>query len=416
MRFKKSFQLALNILIHSKLRSWLTIIGIIIGIGAVVSIVSISQGAQQQLESQLGSLGADILTVTPGMSRAKNFGGGFAGGGRPEDLQGTTSSSTEKNLTQKDILTIRTVENVNVVMGTISGRQDATYLSKTASVSIVGVDPLYWKEITTEELSSGRLLSSGDSTSIVIGENLATTTFEGIPLNSKLTIEGKSFTIIGILESGSTIYMPISIARTTLEDVGTDEFHSISIKIQDVEKSNETVNEITSKLLLSRGILDSKNQDFTISNPSAMQETMQETMSTMALFLGAIAAISLLVGGIGIANTMFTSVLEKTKEIGIMKSIGAKNKDILSIFLINSGLIGLVGGIGGIILGIIGSAYVGSFLSSEGGMMRGLSNTSITSSLLFGALFFSVAIGIIAGIIPAYRASRLNPVDALRYQ
>jgi len=136
----------------------------------------------------------------------------------------------------------------------------------------------------------------------------------------------------------------------------------------------------------------------------------------MAVFLGAIAAISLLVGGIGIANTMFTSVLEKTKEIGIMKSIGAKNKDILAIFLINSGLIGLVGGVGGIIIGIFGSVYVGSFLASGNGMMRGLSNTAITLPLLVGALGFSLIIGVIAGIIPAYRASRLSPVDALRYE
>jgi putative ABC transport system permease protein len=167
---------------------------------------------------------------------------------------------------------------------------------------------------------------------------------------------------------------------------------------------------------MSRGILKETERDFTVSNPSAMQETFKETMSTMSIFLGAIAAISLVVGGIGIANTMFTSVLEKTKEIGIMKAIGARNKDILVIFLLNAGMIGLVGGLGGIILGVIGSGLISSMTSSGTGMTGMFSNTAITPELLIGALLFSIIIGMIAGAIPAYRASKLKPVDALRYE
>jgi len=145
---------------------------------------------------------------------------------------------------------------------------------------------------------------------------------------------------------------------------------------------------------------------------------MQETMNTMSIFLAAIAAISLLVGAIGIANTMFTSVLEKTKEIGIMKAIGAKNKDILKIFLINSGLIGFVGGIGGIILGVIGSGLIGSLVSSgnPGGMTSMFGSTAITPWLLILSLLFSIIIGMVAGVIPAYNASKMKPVDALRYE
>ena len=188
------------------------------------------------------------------------------------------------------------------------------------------------------------------------------------------------------------------------------------MKIDNTDISEQTVELITKKLKISRGILSVDDPDFTIQNPSAMQETMNETMNTMNLFLGAIAAISLLVGAIGIANTMFTSVLEKTKEIGIMKSIGARDKDILIIFLLNSGMIGLVGGIGGVILGIFGSGFVSALGSSEGGMMRMFGNTTITPELLIFALLFSVIIGIIAGVVPAYRASKLNPVDALRYE
>ncbi|MCX6750876.1 MAG: ABC transporter permease [Candidatus Pacearchaeota archaeon] len=424
MRLQKSFQLAWNILIHSKLRSWLTIIGIIIGIAAVVSIVSISIGAQQQLESRLGNLGANILTVTPGFSRARGL-MGFEGGGG--DFQGgpgrddSSSTSETKNLTARDINIIKSILNVDYVMGTVSSEGSMTYSGKTANVRVSGVDELVWKEITTETIESGRLFTSGDDYSIVIGSNLATSTFDNIPINSKVTIEGKYFKVVGILNGGNSVYMPIQTARDVFDDIGLQEFDSISVKIEDVSISNETVTIITSKLMMSRGILKETEKDFTVSNPSAMQETFKQTMSTMSIFLGAIAAISLIVGAIGIANTMFTSVLEKTKEIGIMKAIGARNKDILIIFLLNAGMIGLVGGLGGIILGVIGSGIIGSMVSTAsgtagGGISRMLGNTAVTPELLIGALLFAVIIGMIAGAIPAYRASKLKPVDALRYE
>jgi putative ABC transport system permease protein len=429
MRLQKSFQLAWNILIHSKLRSWLTIIGIIIGIAAVVSIVSISIGAEQQLSSRLGNLGANILTVTPGFSRARgNVGFGGGGGGEFQfqagSSGGSSSSNTEaKNLTSRDVNVIKTIPNVVYVMGTVSAQGSMVYSRKTANVRVTGVDDLIWKQITTETILSGRLLTSGDTYSIVIGSNLATSTFDNIPLNSRVTIEGQSFNVVGILNGGSSVYMPIQTARDVFDTVGQNEFDSISVKINDVSLANETVNSITSELMMSRGILQANQRDFTVSNPSALQETFKQTVSTMAIFLGAIAAISLIVGAIGIANTMFTSVLEKTKEIGIMKAIGARNKNILTIFLLNSAMIGLVGGIGGIILGVIGSGLIGSMVSSSsgaaaggGGISRLLGNTAITPGLLIGALGFSIVIGMIAGAIPAYRASKLKPVDALRYE
>ena len=422
MRLKKSFQLALNILIHSKLRSWLTIIGIIIGIAAVVSIVSISEGAQKQLEERLGTLGADILTLSPGASRATGPMGGFGGG------FGERRTSGGKNLTKKDVLVLKSIENVKYVMGEISGQEDMTYLSKTASVSIIGVDASVWKDITTEKIDSGRFLVQGDSFAVVLGGNIKSVFGKDIPLNNKVIINGKSFNVVGILQSGSsaemgrggrvTVYMPLEATRVALDKEGEEDRSSISVKIEDVSISDETVSLITSKLMLSRGILYDNKKDFSVSSPKAMQETMQETMNTMGLFLAAIAAISLLVGGIGIANTMFTSVLEKTKEIGIMKAIGTKNKDILAIFLLNSGMIGLVGGIGGVILGVFGAGligYWGSSMSSTG-MPRMFGNTAITPQLLIFALVFSVVIGMVAGAIPAYRASKLKPVDALRYE
>lgn len=422
MRLTKSFKLSLNILFHSKLRSWLTIIGIIIGIAAVVSIMSISEGAQQQLESRLGNLGADIITITPGFSRAMGP-GSFGGGGNFGS--GESSSTDAKNLTSKDVLMLKNIQNVEYVMGQISGREDLTYMSKTATLSITGVDTSVWKDITTDELASGRFLTSGDSYSVVLGGDVVSSTFEdGIPLNSRVTMAGKSFKVVGILEEGRGIYIPINVAGEILEDAGGDSFDSISVKIEDTSLSNETVTTMTNRLMLSHGIIDDSKKDFTISSPTSMQETIQETMDTMTLFLGAIAAISLIVGAVGIANTMFTSVLEKTKEIGIMKAIGAQDKDIMIIFLLNSALIGLIGGIGGVCLGYFASTAIsslGGISTTSGGPGGGFlgmlgSSSYVSSELIIGSLLFSVLIGMIAGAIPAYRASKLNPVDALRYE
>lgn len=412
MKFKKSFQLALNILFHSKLRSWLTIIGIVIGIASVVSIVSISEGAQQSLEASLGGLSADILTITPGFSIAT----GSTGRGKFKTISTGSATEDQKNLTAKDLLVLKSLFNVDNVMGEVSDKSELSYSAKTATVTIKGVDISTWEEVTIEEISQGRFLAKGDVYSVVLGGLIVDTTFEGkIPLNSQVTIEGKSFKVVGILNGGSTAYIPIDIARSTFEDIGEKEFDSILVKIEDVEISKETIGLITKKLMLSRGILNDKDRDFTISDPAAMQATMQETTQTITLFLTAIAAISLLVGAVGIANTMFTSVLEKTKEIGIMKAIGAKNKDILTIFLLNSALIGFVGGLGGIVLGVFASGMITQLGSSTGMTSRLLGTTVITPELLIFALLFSVVIGMIAGVIPAYRASKLNPVDALRY-
>jgi putative ABC transport system permease protein len=283
-----------------------------------------------------------------------------------------------------------------------------------------------WKEITTDTLSSGRSLTTSDTYSIVIGGNLANNVFSGIPLNSKVTIEGKVFKVVGILSSGNSVYMPINTAREVFSP-GSTNYNSILVKITDdsTNATNKTITEITKVLMMERGILLQKNVDFSISNPAEIQATVSSTLNTISVFLGAIAAISLIVGAIGIANTMFTSVLEKTKEIGIMKAIGAKNRDVLSIFLINSGMIGMVGGIGGALLGVVASGLISSLATSSnstttqgaGNMIGSLfTSASINPWLLVGAVAFSVLIGMVAGMIPAYRASRLKPVDALRYE
>ena len=419
MRFNKSLKLAVNILVHSKLRSWLTIIGIVIGIAAVVAIVSIGAGMQQNVESRLGGLGADIITISPGGGRAS---AGFRG--PPGHEQGSTATvTTAENLTKKDVLVLQAVGGIEYIQGTVSGRGEMYYLGEKATISIDGVDPLVWKEMTTSELESGRFLGPSDYNVVVVGSRIAKNTFkQPLTLNRMITIEEKAFKVVGILkESGgfggddNKIIMPIKAARDTLEDVGSDEFDSIVLKATNTDDVDQIMEEADKKLMISRHLTE-KGKDFSIRSAKSTQETMSDITQTMTLFLGAIAAVSLLVGAVGIANTMFTSVLEKTKEIGIMKSIGAKNRDIMMIFLLNSAIVGLVGGLLGICLG----TGIASLLPLLGMKMMGMGRegmtTAVTPMLLIYALLISIGIGMVAGVIPAYRASKLKPVDALRYE
>ncbi len=428
MKPSKSFKLALNILRHSKVRSWLTIIGIVIGVASVVAIMSIGAGMQISLESRLGGLGADIITVSPGASRTT---GGFMsrdmdGGSSVAIATGSTGSSNSeaKNLTIKDIQALKAVDNVDIVTGTVSGRGEVYYLAETTTVSVTGVDPVAWNEITTSTLSSGRFLGAGDYNMILVGSRLATRTFkQSLSVNRVITIEGVSFKIAGILnESGSMmgggsdsgIIMPIDAARAVLDDVGPYEFDSIMVKVDDENLVEDTMADIDARLMLSRHVTN-KTKDYSVTSSLAMQETISSTLESVTLFLGAIAAVSLLVGAVGIANTMFTTVLERTKQIGIMKAIGAKNRDIMMIFMMNSALVGLVGGVIGLVIGSVASLFVALPMMGGGGGGMGVENV-VTPQLLVFTLGIAVGIGVVAGLIPAYRASKLKPVDALRYE
>ncbi len=425
MKFTKSLKIALNIIFHSKLRSWLTIIGIIIGIAAIVAIVSVGQGAQRSLEQNLNTLSPDMITISSGISRAGGANSGFRSGGGGGGFDGGFSEEQNqqqivpKNLTAKDVNILRNIQNIAVVMGVVGGSTGVSYLQKSTKVSIQGVDPSVWKTITSTDLDTGRYLSGGDINVVVIGGRVATSVFSNVQINRQININGKVFKIVGILkESGnnddSRIFMPIENAVLVLENKDKKNYDSIIIKMKDIVLTDDTVAQITSKLMLSHGITQETKKDFSVTSLKSIQQRVSSTLSTMALFLSAIASISLIVGAIGIMNTMFTSVLEKTKEIGIMKAIGAKNRDVLMIFLLNSGIIGLIGGILGVLLGVAASTFFAKMSGVSLGRIS-LTNSYVNPQLMLGVFALSLGVGLIAGAIPAYRASRLKPVDALRY-
>jgi len=401
-------KLALNMLRHSKLRSWLTIIGIVIGVGAVVGIISLGDAMQGQMQSRLSSMDLSSITISPGYSRAQSEGPGFRhfGGG----------TSTDVLLTKHDIDALRGVEGLMYVTGEISGREGISYNGENATLSITGVDPQVWKYMNSLEVKSGRLLEPADKYVAVIGSGVASGLYKkDIGVNQVITVNGKSVRVVGILKEAdggqdNQIYMPIDAAVNMVTDAKKDVYDSIQVKAQSLDVVDTVVKEIEKKLMISRHINKETDRDFSVTALKSMAQTVTSMLNLMTLFLGAIAAVSLIVGAVGIANTMFTAVLEKTKEIGTMKAIGAKNKDILMIFVYNSAMVGLVGGILGVMLGAIVSAGLQSMM---GNMTSG---SGLSPKLIVEGLVLAVMIGVISGAVPAYRASKMKPVDALRYE
>jgi putative ABC transport system permease protein len=413
MRRSTYLKLATNILVHSKIRSWLTIIGIVIGVGSVVTIMALSDSMSADMESRFADMDLTSITVTPGYTKAQSGGGGPPGGGGD-----SSSSSDDAELTDKDVMAIKLVENIDYIYGQISGSDlEVYFMGKTADLSVKGVDSQVWQYTVTYDLESGRLLEATDNNAVVIGYKIAHEMFDQeVGLNRVLTIEGKSFRVVGILEDGesdNSIIMPIDAAVEIIEDAEQDVYDSIVVKADNVDNVETVVDAIEGKLMISRHIVKDDDRDFTVSDSLSQAESASEMMDSMTLFLGAIAGVSLVVGSVGIANTMFTSVMEKTKEIGTMKAIGAKNSDIMMIFLVNSALVGFVGGV----LGIVLSLGLTSMLPYLGiSIMRSSMGSTIAPDLMLMGISIAVVIGVLSGVIPAYNASKMKPVDALRYE
>jgi putative ABC transport system permease protein len=425
MKLKYILKLSVDGFMQRKLRSSLTIVGIVIGVAAVVAIMSMAAGMQQAVTEQLSGLGADIITISAGGGRASRMFVGPGGGGALRDITGGGSSGSA-NLTIRDMQVIKSVTGIKFVNGIVSGRVEVSYLGESTQASVQGVDPLAWKEMATTNLDSGRYLSSGDANSVIIGYSLANSVFKkAVPLNTLISIEGRSYRVVGVLESSggftgsdNNIIVTTASARTVIDNVEADQFSSIQVQVEDSSTIEDVMASIEKKLLLSRHVTEDK-MDFTVSSSQAMLDTVSSMLDTVSLFLAGIAAISLLVGAIGIANTMFMSIMERTRQIGILKALGTTNFEVMKLFLAESAIIGLMGGIFGVLTGFVASLLIsniaGQVLGGGGGAMSSFS-AIITPELVLFALGFSMLIGLISGIIPARRASKLQPTAALRYE
>ena len=399
------FSLAAENLKTRKLRTWLTMIGIFIGIAAIVSLISLGQGMKDAITSQFQSLGSDRLTV---QAKGIQFG--------PPD------SNVVVPLTKDDIKVIEKVNGVDSVSGRLIQTAVATFEKKNKVTWFVDAPSdskqrALFNDVLKPKTSSGRFLSTSDKYKVVVGNDYSTSPLLGkeVVVGDKIEINGQQFEIVGILEKKGNPQFDLAIYMNeeVLRDVTNtpDKVSMITVRINKGEDLNRMADTITRALRRARNEADGK-ETFQIQTPEQTLSAVNTILTIVQAVLIGIASISLLVGGIGIMNTMYTSVLERTKEIGIMKAIGAKNSDVLLIFLIESGFLGLLGGIIGLTLGILISKSVEIIATNVLG--TGLLKASISIYLLAGALLFSFLIGSISGVLPAIQASKMTPVKALR--
>jgi putative ABC transport system permease protein len=402
MNFSDLLKEALRSITANKLRSGLTILGIIIGITAVIAMLSIGEGAKRQLAQSVENLGSNQLNVLPGFIQP---GRGIVSAGR----------GTAQSLKMRDVDVIKKIEGVKAVSPEISRRfQVVSSSGKNTNVLVIGVTPEYLL-VRNSKVEKGYFFKENDLNRFaVLGPTVAEDLFgEEDPIGKTIRINKINFKVIGVLEAKGSVgfinadevvLIPLLVMQKLL--VGSEYLSLIAVQAESSELVDKVKDDITNALLKEHKV-SPENQDFSVIAAQQFLNTFNALINTMTIFLASIAAISLVVGGIGIMNMMLTSVTERTKEIGLRKAIGAKKREILLQFLIESVILTLIGGLFGIILGSLISVGVSKFANIT-------SQVSLYS--IFLALTFSSLVGIIFGYWPAKRAADLDPIIALRYE
>ena len=401
--FKDYFSFALGTISHRKTRSWLTMIGIFIGIAAVVALISLGQGFKQAINKEFERLGTDKLFIT-----SKS---GFGAPG--------TNAAIE--LTTDDKKIVKKVSGIENVAGTVFVNSKVEFEENVGFYLIhsfpKGEERKLEAEVHNLKIREGRELRDNDKFSAVIGIDFIEKELLGSNLNlrDKILINGKEFVVVGILQrtgdpvTDKIFFIPEDTLRGEFDE--PDRLNSIIVKVANVDNIHSIAEKIKSDLRRFRNVKKDE-EDFDIQTPENLLGSFGDIINIVQSVLIGIAAISLLVGGVGIANTMYTAVVERTKEIGIMKSVGAQNNDIMKIFIIESGLLGAIGGLIGIAAGFALSKSVE--IVAKNFLGTNLIEAYFSYYLFFGALLFSFVIGAVFGVLPAKQAASLHPVDALR--
>ncbi len=402
MLFLEILRVALASLAANKLRAFLTLLGVIIGVGAVIAMVALGEGAKRDIQERIRALGTNTLSISPGQAMQRGVSGG------------------DEKLTIDDVDALRREgRTLSLVAAEIMRSYPVDYRDANTLTAVVGTTPEYFA-INNRRLRAGRLFNDnevdGRRRVAVVGptvlENLGLAPSEII--GQKITIRGTMFEVIGTLETqgqrgwwnpDDQVLIPLTTGQFRV--FGTDRLRGINTQVAEGRRTDEAVAEIEGILRREHKIRPGKPNDFSIRNPAEIMGAFEETTRTFTLLLAGIAAVSLLVGGIGIMNIMLVSVTERTREIGIRKALGATRWNILSQFLVEAVVICLVGGIIGIALGMGASAV----MARAAGW-----NTAVAPRAIAYAFLFAAAVGLFFGIYPARRASRLDPIEALRYE
>ena len=398
--------LAIDGLKERKLRSWLTMIGIFIGIAAVVALIGLGEGLRTAITSQFGFLGTDILSV-----QASQFAlAGPPGQGAPNPLS--------DDLSEK----IARIHGVEASFGRYLESGTMEFNDRIGigyAVSMPdGENRKVLETMMNIKAEQGRLLKDGDRRKLFLGHDFSTEEPYGKPIRAgdRVLLNGLTYTVVGIMEKKGNFLLDSAVVINEdimLEEIREDDgtVDVIAVKVKNENEINMVKEDIEKLLRKERNVKEGE-EDFEVSSPQQTLASLNSTLFAVQMFVTIIALISLLVGGIGIMNTMYTSVLERTKEIGIMKSIGAKNSTIFTLFFFESGLLGMVGGVIGIALGLTaayGMAFLGRVaLGSE------LIQASVGPGLIIGSLIFAFVLGTAFGVLPAIQASKLQPVESLR--
>jgi len=382
---------------HQKVRTGLTLLGIIIGIATIVAMLSIGEGLKIYTAESFERMGKNKLFVLPG--------GGAAG------MAFGTSA-----FTQKDVDAASRARGVEIAAGVYSSSSLMEYNGKKRVAYILGMDPAKAEALmggpTGYKIINGRWMAERDSGGVVLGHLLATKTFEKqINPRDSILIGGKSFRVIGIMEElGNS--QDDSQAYMSLDDAWAlsgmkDQLFAIYVNVKAGEEPEAVAKRVE------RALERRKDPEtFMVTTPGKLLEQFGMFITVLNIVLGGIGGISLVVGGIGIMNTMLMSVLERTKEIGIMKALGATNRQVMQFFITEAGLLGLTGGVIGILIGISVSKLVQYAASSAGVPLK----NAVTPDIIIGGMSFAIIVGILSGLYPAYRAAKLDPVEALRYE
>ncbi len=405
MNFFDLVKESIDSIFHNKLRSGLTILGIVIGIAAVIIMVSLGQGAQKQIVQSIQNLGSNLISIFPGVIQP---GRGFVATGR----------GTSQTLKLEDINVLKDIETIEYISPELNRRgQVVSESGNNINTLIIGAYPEYFI-VRNFEIEEGMFFTENQMRSLtrvaILGNQVKQDLFgDENPIGKKIRINNVSFKVIGVLKpKGSTgfinpddsIVIPLLPMQKFIS--GNEYLSNISLKIKDKNLIDQTIDEATIKLAQKHRV-PIEEPDFSIISPQEILSTFNQIIRTLTLFLASIAGISLVVGGIGIMNMMLTTVNERVKEIGIRKAIGAKRGDINKQFLIESIVLTFIGGILGIILGVAFSLLISK-----------LANLAVSISLfvIILASGISIAVGIIFGYWPAKRASELDPIEALRYE
>ena len=405
-RIRDYFGLSFESITHRKLRSLLTVIGVFIGIATVVALISIGQGMENAINKQFESFGTDKIIITPGGGEGLPLAGGL----------------TSKPLNGDDEKTVKGVRGVEAAAGMLTKTARVEFKGQSKFTIVNGVPTgetrKLFEETQSYKLQEGRNLEAADRKGVVIGYGVANNLFDKqVRARDKIIIDGEEFRVLGVFEKignrfdDNALVITIDSARDLFNE--EDEVSEILVKTKKDLKPSDVAEDISHALRKSR---DEKKgeESFNVQTYEQVLKSVETILGIVRAVLIGIAGISLLVGAVGIMNTMFTAVLERTREIGVMKAIGARNYDIMSLFMIESGIYGLIGGVIGIAMGL-GMSKMAEIIAWRA-LGSSLLQASFSPVLVIGALAFAFAIGCLSGVMPARMAARLKPVDALRYE